>query len=150
MIRAFIVAAAVVAAPWCAVAAEQSGTITILEGDALVYRAASRLYGAEGVRLSPGDIIETAASTFAQIELADQSVAQLGPSTRLQVNAATTKQKSERWLYLMDGWVKLTGAKHDPAAGLGPVFDLRSQLVEIPAQPSVAVIRAAAGEVALF
>jgi hypothetical protein len=129
-------------------AAEQSGTITILEGDALVYRAAARLHAAEGVRLSPGDIVETSASTFAQIELVDQSVAQLGPSTRLMINASSTRQKPERSLYLMDGWVKLSGAKHDPAAG--PGFDLRSPLLEIPAQASVVVMRAAPSEMALF
>src|SRR5438105_10467959 len=103
MMRAFILAAAL-AVPWCVGAAEQSGTITILEGDALVYRASARLHAAEGIRLAPGDIVETGVSTFAQVELADQSVAQLGPATRLMVNASSGRQKPERWLYLMDGW----------------------------------------------
>src|SRR5205814_1102000 len=77
MWRAWILAAALVA-PWAVDAAEPSGTITILEGDALVYRAAGRVHAAEGLRLLPGDIVETGASTFAQVELADHSRAREG------------------------------------------------------------------------
>ena len=42
-----------------AVAADVAGTVTILEGEALITRAASRVRAAEGVRLQLGDILET-------------------------------------------------------------------------------------------
>jgi len=150
MWRAWILAAALVA-PWAVDAAEPSGTITILEGDALVYRAAGRVHAAEGLRLLPGDIVETGASTFAQVELADQSVAQLGPTTRVLINAsAAGKGKPEsRSLYLMDGWAKLSGIKRDAAAA-GPGFDTRTPLVELPATPAVIVMRTSPTEVSLF
>lgn len=147
MLRAWILVAAL-AAPWTAYAADPSGTITILEGDALIYRGTGRLYAAEGVRLQAGDIVETAASTFAQVELPDQSVAQFGPSTRVLFNATTTKGKTERWMYVMDGWTKLTGAKHDPANG--PGYDVRMPLLEIPAAPAVLVMRTSPAEASLF
>jgi len=147
MLRAWILVAAL-AAPWTANAAEPSGTITILEGDALVYRGTGRLHGVEGLKLVAGDIVETAASTFAQIELADQSVAQLGPSTRVMFNAASGKGRNERWMYVMDGWTKLTGAKRDAAAG--PGFDTRMPLLEIPATPAVVVMHTSPAEATLF
>jgi hypothetical protein len=107
------------------------------------------VHAAEGLRLWPGDIVETAASTFAQLELADQSVAQLGPATRVMLNTGSAKGKPEaRWLYLMDGWAKLAGAKRDAAAG--PGFDTRTPLLEIPASPVVLVMRASPTEVSLF
>lgn len=147
MVRAFILAAAL-AATWCVHAADASGTITILEGEAVIYRGAGRVHAAEGVRVMPGDIVETAASTFTQIELADQSVAQFGPATRAMFNVTTSKQKTDRWLYLMDGWAKLIGAKRDAAAPSG--FELRSPLVEVPASASVVVLRGSPAEVSLF
>ncbi|WP_280150911.1 FecR domain-containing protein [Piscinibacter sp. XHJ-5] len=148
MMRAFILAA-VLTAPWSVHAADVSGTITILEGEAVIYRGAGRVHAAEGVRLMPGDIVETAASTFTQIELADQSVAQFGPATRAMFNVSTSKQKTDRWLYLMDGWVKLIGAKRDaPAAA--PGFDLRAPLIEMPASAAAVVLRSSPSEVSLF
>ncbi|HEY2927465.1 MAG TPA: hypothetical protein VGJ65_11390 [Albitalea sp.] len=147
MMRALILAAAI-AAPCVAAAADVSGTITILEGQALIYRGSGRLHAVEGVRLAAGDIVETAASTFVQIELADQSVAQFGSATRVMINASASRQKAERWLYIMDGWVKVTGAKRDPPAG--PGLDLRAPLFEMPASPSVVVLRSSPAEVNLF
>ena len=145
--RALFLAAAI-AAPCIAVAAEGLGAITILEGQALIYRGSGRLHAVEGLRLAVGDIVETAPATFAQLELADRSVAQLGPATRVMLNAAAPRQKPERWLYLMDGWVKLSSLKTDPAAG--PGFDLRAAAFEIPANPAVLVLRSVPAELNLF
>ena len=149
MMRALILAAAI-AAPCVAAAAtaDVSGTITILEGQAQIYRGSARLHAVEGVRLAAGDIVETADSTFAQIELGDQSVAQLGPATRVMISGSAQRQKPERWLYIMDGWVKVSGVKREPAAG--PGLDLRAPLFEIPATPGVVVLRSAPAEVSLF
>jgi hypothetical protein len=147
MLRAWIMVAAL-AAPWPATAADPSGIITILEGEALIYRGTGRVHAAEGVRLLSGDIVETGASTFAQVELPDQSVAEFGPTTRVMLSAGTTKGKSERWLYVMDGWTKLTGSKHDPAAG--PGYDVRMPLLEMPASQAVIVMRTSPAEASLF
>jgi hypothetical protein len=132
-----LIAAALMAAASHAGAAEAAGTITILEGDALIYRAAVRVHGAEGVRLAPGDIVETAASTLVQIELPDQSVIQFGPATRAMLGP--------RWLYVMNGWCKLSG----PKAGAAGV-ELRTRLFDLPANAGVVVLQAAPAEATLF
>jgi hypothetical protein len=147
MLRAWILAA-VLAAPWTVMAADPPGTITILEGDALVYRGTGRLPAAEGLRLALGDIIETANSTFAQVELPDQSVVQLGPSTRVMFAAGTGRQKNDRWLYMMEGWAKVTGAKRE--GNDAPSFDTRTPLIDIAAGPAVVVLRATPAEATLF
>ena len=108
MLRGWILVAAL-AAPWTANAADPSGTITILEGEALVYRGTGRVAAVEGLRLQVGDIVETGASTFAQVELPDQSVAQFGPASRVMFNAATTKGKAEFVNYSFD--VKVEGGR---------------------------------------
>jgi len=146
MFRAWILAASW-AVPWAVLAADVSGTITILEGDALVYRGTGRVHGAEGLRVQPGDIVETSSSTFAQLELADQSVVQLGPSTRVLFHVPSGK-RSERWLYVMDGWAKITGAKREGAAA--PAFDTRTPLVDIPASAAVIVLRTSPAEATVF
>jgi len=129
-------------------AAEVSGTLTILEGSALVYRAAGRLQAVPAMRVSSGDIIETPSATFAQIELVDRSVLQLGPSTRLLIGGPGSKQKSERVLYLLDGWIKLNGSQHEAALGSG--FEMRTPLVEVPASSAVVVIRQSPSDINLF
>jgi hypothetical protein len=129
-------------------AADALGTVTILEGQALIYRGLGRVQAAEGVRLAAGDIVETAAATIAQVELLDRSVVQIGPSTRLMLVAATARQKNERALYLLDGWLKSMSTKRDSAAG--PGFELRAPSFEIPAGAAVTVLHATPAEVRLF
>jgi hypothetical protein len=124
------------------------GTVTILEGQALVYRGIGRVQAAEGVRLDAGDIVETAPATFAQIELTDRSVLQLGPATRLMLPAAGAKQKPERVLYLLEGWLKIVAGARDTAAG--PGFDLRAAQFEVPAGTGVVVLQATSTDLRLF
>lgn len=145
--RALILAAAI-AAPCIAVGADGLGAITILEGPALIYRASGRLHAAEGLRLAAGDIVETAAGTFVQLELTDHSVAQLGPATRVMLNASAGRQKPERWFHIVTGWVKLNAVKRDPAAA--PGFDLRAAAFEIPSTPTALVLRSTPTQVDLF
>jgi len=66
MLRVFILALALTL-PSHASAFDLSGTITILEGDALVYRGAGSVRGVEGLRLARGDIVETAERTGAVV-----------------------------------------------------------------------------------
>ena len=117
--RGLFLAAAIIAASCHAAPADTSGTITILEGDALIYRGMGRLHAAEGVRLAAGDIIETAPSTFMQLELPDQTVAQFGAATRVMLGSAAARGKSERWLYLLEGWAKLSGINRNATSGPG-------------------------------
>lgn len=147
MIRVLMVAMAL-AMSWSAHAAGSSGTVTILEGNALVYRGAGSARGVEGLRVTRGDIIETSSSSFAQIEFSDQSIIQFGPDTRVMMIGGTERQKPERWLYLMEGWVKVSAAK--PATGTGPAIELRSPLIDVPASSAVVVMRHSPSEVGLF
>jgi len=143
-----LVLAAVMLAPWCAWAADLSGTITILEGDAFIYRGASRLYANEGVRLESGDIVETGASGFMQLELTDLSVIQFGPATRAMINASAGRQKPERWLFVMNGWCKVTGSKAGAADGSG--LELRTPLFTMPPNAGVVVFAETPTETTLF
>jgi hypothetical protein len=106
------------------------------------------VHAAEGVRLLGGDIVETAADTFVQVEAADGTVLQLGPSTHVLAQATTVRGKSERWLYLMGGWVKLASARRDGAAG--PGFALRAPSFEIPPNAAVLVLQSTPAETQLF
>lgn len=128
--------------------AQTLGTVTILEGQALIYRGLGRVHVAEGVRLAAGDIVETAPATFAQLELVDRSVLQLGPGTRLLLGAPGPRQKPERTAYLLEGWLKLMTTQRDSAAG--PGFDLRAPAFELPAASAVAVLHASDTELRLF
>jgi hypothetical protein len=116
--------------------APDPGTVTILEGQALIHRGSGRLHAAKGVRLAGGDIVETGTDTFAQIEAPDGTLLQLGPSTRLLAQATMARGKTERWPHLMGGWVKLASSRRDAAAG--PGFELRAPSFEI--QPNAAVL----------
>lgn len=140
ILAALAVSSAQAADPWAAV--------TILEGEAMVYRGMGRVHAAEGLRLGPGDIVETEGSTFTQVEWPDQSVAQFGPATRVMVSPPA-KGKAERWLYLMEGWAKLAGAPRnagDAATGV----HLRAPLFELAASPAVVVLRSTPSELSLF
>lgn len=147
MIRALMLAAAL-AMTWNAHAVDSSGTITILEGNALVYRGAGSVRGVEGLMLARGDIVDMAASSFAQIEYSDQSIIQFGPATRAMMIGGTERQKPERWLYLMEGWVKLSAAKQSPTTA--PALELRSPLIDVPANAAVVVLRQSPSDVSLF
>jgi hypothetical protein len=100
------------------------------------------------VRLAAGDIVETAPSTFAQVELADQSVAQFGPATRVMFAESGPRQKPGRFLYLMDGWLKWIGAKREAAAAAG--FDLHAPQFEIPAGPATVTLHSLPASLDLF
>jgi hypothetical protein len=129
-----------------AFAAENLGTVTILDGEATIVRGAGRLRAAEGVRLAPGDIVETASGAFMQIELIDQTVLQLGGTSRAMVGGLA-RYKAERTVYALSGWFKATNARKDAAAR---GFELRSPLFEIATLPGVLTVQIKVNEVALF
>jgi hypothetical protein len=63
------------------------------------------------------------------------------------IQQVSARQKTERFLFVMNGWVKLAGAKREAAAG---GYDIRAPLFEVAANPGVVVMRATPSEVTLF
>jgi hypothetical protein len=146
--RSFVVTALLAAASFSAGAADAPGTITILEGEAQIFRGLSRYVAAEGVRLAFGDIVETGDNAFMQIELGDQSTLQLGGISRVMINGGPGRAKPERWVYFMNGWAKISGAKRDPKADAP--YEVRAPLFEIAPNPGVVVLLATPSDVQLF
>jgi hypothetical protein len=149
MARGFALGAALLSA-WGAQAADPPGTVTILEGEALIYRGLGRAYAAPGVRLALGDIVETGQTTFMQIEMPDRTVVQFGPMTRALINSSGTQStpKPDRWLFVMNGWCKIAGPKagSDKLTGI----DIRSKVFDIPANNGVVVFQMTPAESTLF
>ena len=146
MLRGIFLLAAALAAGSAVAASDVVGTVTILEGEALITRAASRLRAAEGVRLQQGDIVETGDNTFMQVELVEQTVLQMGPKARIMVGGPV-RLKAERTLYALSGWFKLSNARKE---GNVRAFEFRSPLIEIGLLPGVVVMQLKANEATLF
>ena len=85
-------------------AAQEIGTITLVEQALRVMRGTAVLRAAEGVRLYPGDILESSSGGFVQLELTGGTVVALGPSTRLFVLGRGAKTTAQ--LVLLSGWLK--------------------------------------------
>jgi hypothetical protein len=100
------------------------------------------------VRLVFGDIVETGDNTFMQIELGDLSTLQLGGISRVMINGGAGRTKPERWVYFMNGWGKLSGARRDPKAEAP--YEMRAPLFEIAPSAGTAVILATPIDVRLF
>jgi len=146
MLRGILLLWAALTAAGGAMAADVAGTITILDGEALITRAAGRWRAAEGVRLQLGDIVETGDGAFAQVELVEQTVLSIGPNARIMVGGPV-RLKAERTLYALGGWYKLTNARKD---GNARAFEFRSPLLEIGLLPGVVVMQLKSGEATLF
>lgn len=145
-VRGLVLLCLAVSASLGVAASEVPGTITILEGEAVIVRGANQFRAAEGVRLAHGDILETAKGAFVQVELVDQAVLQMGGVGQVMVGGSS-RQKADRTLYAMSGWFKLSSARKEGGAR---GFEIRSPLFEIAALPAVAVIRIKPEELALF
>jgi len=146
MLRGFLLLWAALAAAGSAAAADVVGTITILEGEALITRAAGRWLAAEGVRLQLGDIVESGDAAFLQVELAENTVLGIGPRARIIVGGPV-RLKAERTLYALGGWYKLTNARND---GHARAFEFRSPLLEVGLLPGVVVMQLKSAEATLF
>jgi hypothetical protein len=146
MLRGILLLWAALVAAGGAAAADVAGTLTILEGDALITRGAGRWRAAEGVRLLPGDIVETGDNTFVQAELVDRSVLGIGPKSRIMVGGPV-RLKADRTLYALGGWFKLTNARKESNVR---AFEFRSPLLEIGVLPGVVVVQLKPTEATLF
>jgi len=103
--------------------------VSILQGDATLVRQTTRYALAEGVALADGDIVETAADAFMQIEFDDGTIVGISEKGRLllkpQITAPKTTSATPQ-LYLLEGWIKLTTVPKSPAEFdfLTPAFEL--------------------------
>jgi hypothetical protein len=97
------------AIPALAFGADSAPTITILEGNAAILRGGSRLAAAEGVRMQVDDVLETASWAFLRLEYASGPILDLGPGTGLMLGSYASTGNARPALYLLDGWLKLTG-----------------------------------------
>lgn len=149
MSRSLLLSVALAAASCGAGANDAPATITIMEGSAIVYRGTLRSYAVEGIRLAAGDIVETADSSFAQIEFADRSVLQFGPATRAMLQPARARgTRQQQLVYVLQGWVKIAYAPADAKAP--PAFDVRAPLFELAPSPGVIVVQASPAEATMF
>lgn len=85
-------------------AAQDIGTVTLVEGSLRMIRGTMLFHAGEGVRLHPGDILESSSGGFVQLELTGGTVVALGPSTRLLFLGHGTKTAAE--LVVLSGWLK--------------------------------------------
>jgi len=96
--------------------AQDTGTVTFLEGSLRIIRGSTLLQGAEGMRLRQADIIESSDTGFVQLEFIDDAIVVLGPTTRIYVLRYGAGGRSEGEaaggeLVLLSGWLKgLSGA----------------------------------------
>jgi len=111
--------------------------VSILQGEATLVRETSRFALAEGVALVDGDIVQTPAGSFVQIEFDDGTIVGLSENGRLLLKPLLTAPKTPSvpsatniaaQLYLLEGWIKLTTVQKPPAefALLTPAFGLVS------------------------
>ncbi len=135
--------------PWASCVAQVFGTVTILEGEALVLRGPGRVHATEGLRVQATDIIEMGGKGFAQIEFGDKSRLLLGPNARALFNASSARHKPEHSLYALSGWFKLIGSGREPQANV-PGLELRSPRFDIPPAAADVVVRINADEVDVF
>lgn len=94
----------------------QGALVGILEGKATLVRQTTRFEVAEGVALKNEDVLETAPSSFLQIETPEGHRIGLGASTRLLLAPTLSRRGAATpRVYLLQGWAKFT-----PAAATAP------------------------------
>lgn len=92
-------------------AAQDIGTITLLEGSLRIIRGTTAFQAAEGMRLRKGDFIESSNAGFAQLEFVGGAIVALGPLSRLYIfrhglGASSNSDTGEADLVLLSGWLK--------------------------------------------
>lgn len=123
--------------------AQSTATVTILEGEAALVRGTTRYVLLEGVRLAPGDIVQTGDKTFARVEFADGSRADLGGKTRF-LNAAAPLSRGAKAgrtsdHFLLSGLMKFSAGKSANAS-----YRYATPQFTVTTSESVAVVQAAA------
>src|ERR1700687_6221874 len=89
--------------------AQELGALTLVEGPLRLIRGTTVRKGAEGVRLHQGDILESSAAGFAQLEFSGGTIVALGSSTRVLLFSHTAGRDAHgnaEQLALLSGWLK--------------------------------------------
>ena len=129
-------------------AAQDAGTVTLVEGGLRVIRGTAVLQGVEGMRLRAGDILESSDAGFAQLEFAKGTVVALGAATRVFLlrlggrSEGPTSAAAE--LVMLSGWLK--GETHSDA---GP-YRYNTPLLAASTREGTVLLHAAAGESEMF
>ncbi|HEX5355278.1 MAG TPA: hypothetical protein VFW93_03610 [Aquabacterium sp.] len=90
-------------------ARDRAATITILDGQASLVHAATRLAAAEGALIEAEDIVETTPNTaLVRLELEGGATLDLGPASRVMVKPQLAAANSGALVYVLEGWAKLT------------------------------------------
>jgi hypothetical protein len=119
------------------VAAQEIGTLTLVEGSLQVIRGTAVLRGAEGMRVRQGDILQSSDPAFVQIEFRGGTITALGASSRLFL-------KSDAELVLLSGWLKAqTGAS-------AVTYHYASPLLAATTRDGAAVLHAVAQAAEVF
>ncbi len=127
--------------------AQSQALVGILQGSAVLVRQTTRHALAEGAALVEGDIAETAAGAFMQIEFDDGAIVAVGENSRLILKPRLTGLKTvgAPRAYLLEGWMKVS-LPSKPQAG----FDLLSPQFELDVKAGAAVVRVQAKAYAVF
>lgn len=111
-----------------AASAAAPALVSLLQGEGTLVRQTTRYALTEGVALADGDIVETAADAFLQIEFEDGTLVAMSEKGRLLLKPQITPPKTTSapaQFYLLEGWIKLTTVPKPPAefAFLTPAFE---------------------------
>jgi hypothetical protein len=95
-------------------AAQEIGAVTLVEGSVRMIRGTAVFQATEGVRLRQGDILESSAPGFTQLEFGKGTIVALGASTRVYLlshpavrgSDKTGEKSSAAELVLLSGWLK--------------------------------------------
>lgn len=102
------------------IGAADFGVITLAEGNLRLLRGAAVLQAAQGVRVEPGDILESDDRGIDILEFNDGLLLGLGPNSRLFLPEGGTRRKGAdagQAIVLLAGWLKAEAGKQAPAEG---------------------------------
>jgi hypothetical protein len=106
-------------------AAPPTSLLTMLDGEAVLLREATRFALAEGVALKADDLFDVPASTrLARLEQNDGVALALGPGSRALLGPRLAGARAGGRLYLLSGWLKLSAPAGVTARVLSPLLDL--------------------------
>ncbi|KGM41426.1 hypothetical protein JY96_18830 [Aquabacterium sp. NJ1] len=128
-------------------ARDRAATVTILDGQATLIHAATRLVVREGAAVEPEDIVETApASALTRLEFDGGATLDLGPASRVMLRPSLASTGGSVLVYVLEGWAKLT---LDKAREQGAVL-LASAPVDVTGLSRDLVLHVKGNEAELF
>lgn len=107
--RLVVTAACVLAFASASQARDRAATITILDGQATLIHAATRLQAREGAAVEAEDIVETTpASALTRLEFNGGGTLDLGPASRVMIRPQLASAGHGALVYVLEGWAKLS------------------------------------------